>query len=251
MSLESILRPLVMTIALGLIWLGAAHMPAPAKSRYTTAGVLSVVFIGWEAVAQYLGAANTYLATIENPPAVPTILLGLLIPLAVAAIGLWRVGQHRKAGLRDPGAFGSWRLRSIASRAAFSSCFGLNGRLPWQFALPAGIGDVTTGIVAVVVAARLARNAIGAYRATYAWCLFGIADLVVAITMGAMTSPGRAHLLAFDAPNLLVTAYPLVMIPTFAVPLALMLHGLVLLRLRLRRGAATTGPAGGSMRPLA
>jgi len=54
--------------------------------------------------------------------------------------------------------------------------------------------------------------------ATYAWCLFGIADLVVAITMGAMTSPGRAHLLALDAPNLLMTAYPLVMVPTFAVP---------------------------------
>jgi hypothetical protein len=29
-----------------------------------------------------------------------------------------------------------------------------------------------------------------------------------------------------------MTAYPLVMVPTFAVPLALMLHGLVLLRLR-------------------
>jgi hypothetical protein len=115
-----------------------------------------------------------------------------------------------------------------------------DGRLPWQFALPAGIGDVTTGIVAVVVAALLARNAIDAHRATYAWCLFGIADLVVAITMGAMTSPGRAHLLAFDAPNLLMTAYPLVMVPTFAVPLALMLHGLVLLR--LRPGAAATGP---------
>jgi hypothetical protein len=60
----------------------------------------------------------------------------------------------------------------------------------------------------------------------------------VAITMGAMTSPGRPHLLAFDAPNLLISSSPLVMIPTFGVPLALMLHGLVLLR--LRRGAAAT-----------
>jgi hypothetical protein len=54
-----------------------------------------------------------------------------------------------------------------------------------------------------------------------------------------MTSPGRPHLLAFDAPNLLISSYPLVMVPTFAVPLALMLHGLVLLR--LQRGAAATG----------
>ena len=124
-----------------------------------------------------------------------------------------------------------------------------DGRMPWQFALPAGIGDVVTGIVAVVVAAQLAQNAIGAGRAAYAWCLFGIADLVVAVAMGAMTSPGRVHLLALDAPNLLVTAYPLVMVPTFAVPLALMLHGLVLLR--LQRGAASNSPAGGSVTALA
>ena len=47
--------------------------------------------------------------------------------------------------------------------------------------------------------------------------------------MGALTSPGLPHtLLALQAPNLLITSYPLVMVPTFAVPLALMLHGLVL-----------------------
>jgi hypothetical protein len=72
-----------------------------------------------------------------------------------------------------------------------------------------GIGDVTTGCVAVAVAALLAQNAIGARKAVYMWSLFGIADLVVAIAMGAMTSPGRAHLLALEAPNLLISSYPL------------------------------------------
>jgi hypothetical protein len=87
LSFESIVRLLVTIIALGLIWLGAARMPASANSRYATAGVLSAVLIGWLAVAQYLGAANTYLANTES--AVPIILFGLLIPLAVAAIALW------------------------------------------------------------------------------------------------------------------------------------------------------------------
>jgi len=59
--------------------------------------------------------------------------------------------------------------------------------------------------------------------------------------MGAMTSPGRAHLFAFDAPNLLISSYPLVMIPTFDVPLALMLHGLVLWRLRRESGSVEVG----------
>jgi hypothetical protein len=113
-----------------------------------------------------------------------------------------------------------------------------DGRLPWEFALPAGIGDVTTGCFAVVTAVLLARNTASARAAAYTWSLFGIADLVVAVTMGAMTSPGRPHLLALAAPNLLITSYPLVMVPTFAVPLALMLHGLVLWRLR-REGPPT------------
>ncbi len=113
-----------------------------------------------------------------------------------------------------------------------------DGRLAWQFALPAGIGDVATGVSAIFVAVLLTQQAVGARRAAYAWSLFGIADLVIAVTMGALTSPGLPHLLAFDAPNLLITSYPLVMVPTFAVPLALILHGLVLWR--LWREAAST-----------
>ena len=181
LSFELIARALVTIIALGLIWLGAARMPASAKSRYATAGALSAAFIGWLAVAQYLGAANTYFASTDT--AVPTVLFGLLIPLAVAAIALWQSESVARLVSAIP-------LHWLVAAQVYRVIGGIflvlwaAGRMPWQFALPAGIGDVTTGIVAVVVAALLARNAIGAYRATYAWSLFGIADLVVAITMG-------------------------------------------------------------------
>ena len=235
-SFELIARALVTIIALSLIWLGAARMPASAKSRYATAGALSAAFIGWLAVAQYLGAANTYFANTNT--AVPTLLFGLLIPLAVAAIAFWQSESVARLVSAIP-------LHWLVAAQVYRVMGGIflvlwaAGRMPWQFALPAGTGDVTTGIVAIVVAVQLAQNASGARRATYVWCLFGIADLVVAITMGAMTSPGRPHLLAFDAPNLLISSYPLVMVPTFAVPLALILHGLVLWR--LQRGTAKVG----------
>jgi hypothetical protein len=98
LSFELIARALVTIIALSLIWLGAARMPASAKSRYATAGVLSAVFIGWLAVAQYLGAANTYFASTDT--AVPTVLFGLLIPLAVAAIALWQSESERYCACR-------------------------------------------------------------------------------------------------------------------------------------------------------
>ncbi len=231
-AFESIVRPLVAAIALGLIWIGAARMEAPAQSRYTTAGVLSVALIAWLAIAQYLGAANVYFATNDN--AIPIILFGLLIPLVAAAFALWLSGNFANLVTAIPLP---WIVAAQIYRVAGGIFLVLwaDGRLPWQFALPAGIGDVTTGSFAVVVAALLVRKAAGARRAVYAWCIFGIADLVVAVAMGAMTSPGRPHLLALDAPNLLISSYPLVMIPTFAVPLALMLHGLVVWRLRRQK----------------
>ena len=161
----------------------------------------------------------------------PTILFGLLIPLIIAAIGLRLSSSVASLVSAIPL---SWIVAAQVYRVGGGIFLVLwaAGRLPWQFALPAGIGDVVTGGAAVVVAALVAQNPVGARSAVYRWCLFGIADLVVAVTMGALTSPGRPHLLAFDAPNLLVTSWPLVMIPTFAVPLALMLHGVVLWRLR-------------------
>jgi hypothetical protein len=228
LAFESAFRPLVAVIVLGLIWMGAARMPAPPRSRYATAGVLSVILLAWLGIAQYLGSRNVYFATTDN--AIPTVLLGLLIPLTIAAIGLWRSRSVASLVAAIP-------LPFLVAAQIFRVGGGMflvlwaDGRLPWQFALPAGIGDVTTACVALVVATQLARKAPGARRAVYGWSLFGIADLVIAIMMGAMTSPGRPHLFAFDAPNLLISSYPLVMVPTFAVPLALMLHGLVLLRL--------------------
>ena len=42
LAFESTVRPLVVAIALGLIWMGAARMEGPPQSRYTTTGALSV-----------------------------------------------------------------------------------------------------------------------------------------------------------------------------------------------------------------
>lgn len=229
LSFESALLPLVAAIALGLIWMGAARMKAPAQLRYATAGALSAALIAWLAAAQYLGAANAYFASTEA--FVPTLMFGLLIPVIIAAIGLRLSGSVSSLVSAIPLP---WLVAAQIYRVGGGIFLVLwaDGRLPWQFALPAGFGDVATGTFAVAVAVLLARNAAGARRAAYAWCLFGIADLAVAVTMGALTSPGPAHLFARAAPNLLISSYPLVMVPTFAVPMALMLHGLVLWRLR-------------------
>ena len=144
-----------------------------------------MALIAWLAIAQYLGAANVYFAATDN--AVPTVLFGLLIHLVAAAVALWLSGNLASLVSAIPLP---WIVAAQIYRVAGGIFLVLlaDGRLPWQFALPAGIGDVATGSFAVVVAALLARKAAGAHRAVYAWCIFGTAGLVVAVTTGAMVS---------------------------------------------------------------
>jgi hypothetical protein len=63
-------------------------------------------------------------------------------------------------------------------------------------------------------------------------------DLVVAVTTGFLSSPSPIQKFAFDNPNTLITAFPLVMIPVFLVPLAILLHLASLTELGLTQPSA-------------
>jgi hypothetical protein len=106
------------------------------------------------------------------------------------------------------------------------------GRLPGMFALPAGVGDVIVGLVAPVVGIAYARNPTNAAGLVRAWNVFGIVDLIVAVGTGFLTSPSPAQVWALDAPNELISAFPLVMVPVFLVPLSILLHFASLKKLR-------------------
>jgi hypothetical protein len=127
----------------------------------------------------------------------------------------------------------------------------LGGYLPGLFALPAGLGDSLVGIVAPFVAAAYARSPEGAARRVRLWNLLGIADLVIAVTLGFITSPSPFQLAAFDHPTVLIGMFPLVLIPVFAVPLSILLHLASLQKLRQgqlagyrAKGTAQIGSAG-------
>jgi len=56
------------------------------------------------------------------------------------------------------------------------------------------------------------------------WSVLSIADLVNAVSLGLITAP--------VVPGSTMTTFPWVLVPTVGVPLALMLHGITLYRLR-------------------
>ena len=90
-----------------------------------------------------------------------------------------------------------------------------SGRLPGLFAWPAGVGDILVGVLAPVVALAYARAPRENGDLVAAWNVFGILDLAVAVGTGFATSPSQFQLFALDRPNELVTAFPLVLVPTY------------------------------------
>jgi hypothetical protein len=92
------------------------------------------------------------------------------------------------------------------------------GHLPALFALPAGLGDIAAGIAAPLVAFRLTRRT--GRRAALWFNAFGMTDLVVALTLGALTG----FLLDVTPSSVPITELPLALIPTATVPLLLALH---------------------------
>ena len=108
----------------------------------------------------------------------------------------------------------------------------LQGLAPREFAWPAGAGDIMVGLMAPLVAIADARRWHGSAGLVRAWNWLGIADLVVAVTTGFLTSPSPLQTLAFDLPNRLISAFPLVTIPVFLVPMSILLHLASLKKLR-------------------
>jgi hypothetical protein len=98
------------------------------------------------------------------------------------------------------------------------------GELPAEFALPAGIGDVAIGLAAPVVGYAVYKRRDNAIPLATVWNVAGMLDLVIALACGLLTSPSVFQQLALDAPNFAITRFPLVLIPTFAVPVSILLH---------------------------
>jgi len=111
------------------------------------------------------------------------------------------------------------------------------------FALLAGYGDILVGVLALGIAGLVMRNGDAARRLVRAWNMLGIADLIVAITLGFLSAPGRLQLLSLDAPNATIGAFPLVMVPVFAVPLSILLHAASRRKLARQRRAGAPVPS--------
>jgi len=203
----------------------------------------SAVFLGgWLAAAFLFAPAPASLLARDRffiTPVIPAIDVTAIV---LAFLILWRSSTLRRVidaaptsvliGVQLYRVIGAVFLVLLAQR-----------QLPPHVALPAGWGDVTVGLAAPLVGLAVAREATGSRALAVIWNLFGLTDLVVAVGMGTgLLTPLLLPDLGRVPPASALGVFPLILIPTFAVPMSVILH-LLSLRALAHRDVPVALPA--------
>jgi hypothetical protein len=226
---------------------GAVRAGLGRRRAALLSGAAAVVLGGWFTASAVIAGHGWYHTRLgHGVPWLPIAVVGFLGLL----LALRRIPVVARA-LTAPG---------MASRLEYPHTFRVAGvvwlltmalgHLPALFALPAGLGDIAAGIAAPLVALRLARGT--GRRAALWFNAFGMTDLVVALTLGALTGFQLLNVTPSAAP---IFELPLALIVTAGVPLLLALHitSMSTLARAPRTPLPATGPlfAGAAPRPAA
>ena len=98
------------------------------------------------------------------------------------------------------------------------------GLLPAAFAYSAGIGDMIIGFSAPIVALLYYLKKPYSKKLAVVWNILGIIDLALAIGIGFVGFPRPVQFVPLTPSTEQLSLIPLVLVPLFAVPLAILLH---------------------------
>jgi hypothetical protein len=200
-----------------VLYSGAERAGLSRTRAALLAGGAAVVLGGWFTASAVIAGHGWYHTRLGHqvpwlPVAVAGFLGTLLVLRQIPVVARALTAPGTVSRLELPHAF------RVAEGTAFLAIMAL-GHLPALFALPAGLGDIAAGITAPLVARKLAQGT--GRRAALWFTAFGMTDLVVALTLGALTAYQLLNVTPSGAP---ISELPLALIPTAAVPLLFALH---------------------------
>ena len=223
-DLPNYVEPIFIGVRVALMILvavaGLAMLSKATTTRRTLMGVASVLVL-WCICVWALLRFGGY-----QPIFLPLL---ILVPVGTAALfARTKAGKRFIDAVPQQGLIGIQIFRVVGGSFLF---LWTDGLMPGLFALPVGIGDILVGVFALVLAILIVRGNYP-HLAIVGWNLFGLADHIMALSLGITTSPGPFQQFSIEQPNVLTVTYPVAIIPAFIIPLSFILHGLSLWKLR-------------------
>jgi hypothetical protein len=157
--------------------------------------------------------------------------LAVVLPIAILSLTVLRSAQLRQALDTIPVSL-LIGVNVVRVLGVMFLLLYLAGRLPAPFAPVAGWGDIIVGGTALPIAWLAHRRGRDARSAIFVWNVFGLADLIAAIGLGVISSPGPLQLIAPEPGSAIMAMLPWMLIPAFLVPLLASTHLAVFYRLR-------------------
>ena len=212
-----------LVISLFVLYIFGRTMPIEKPAVKTATIVMaSIALLVWGGGAIFLGSYNVFLID-ENTLFPPPIAAGAFIPLFVGYLAFRHWAPFRRLIFNIPQ---HWLIALQVYRitgGVFLIVYGM-GLVPGAFGLTAGIGDLVTGSLAIPVAYFCYKRKSWSRKLALMWNYLGLAELIILIPSGILTSPLPAQMLSLDAPNYITSSWPSVLAPTFHVPLGILLH---------------------------
>ncbi|MCX6951592.1 MAG: hypothetical protein NTV51_05335 [Verrucomicrobia bacterium] len=204
--------------------------PRPTRCAFLvgempTALVVRLIFWLWFGAA-FLAGQQLLLQRLP-PLAIPAVVLGLSALLLAAYFRLAAVRAWVDALNLRPLVF----LHVTRFVGVYFLVLYRRGLLPYDFAVPGGIGDIVVAVLALAL--TFAPMAEAAHeRAVRIWNILGLVDIALVVLTAArlnLESPLQMRALTY---------LPLSLLPTFLVPLIVATHVVIFVRLNRPRAAA-------------
>jgi hypothetical protein len=187
---------------------------------YTRSSIAVIIaLILWLLLALIAGASG--LTTRLVPPFPQAVLLGLvLVQLLMFAFCQRFRSWCMSVDLRALVLFHVTRFVGIYFLILYS-----RGRLPYDFAVPGGWGDIASAVYAVLVVTYVKPEGKTGWSLYLLWNLLGFADILLVVLTAArlaLSNPGSMGELL---------ELPLALLPTFVVPVIIFTHIVIFARL--------------------
>ena len=195
-----------------------------------TGRVVVLIGLAWFMIALALALAGAFDAGAGEKPL--AILAAILLPVLAFGLAFARIEVFRRwvlaLDMRHLILLHSWRMIGMGFVFLY-----FHQQLPALFALPAGLGDAMAAAGALLLGIAMYENPASVTdQRIFMWNTFGLADFVVAVSMGVLTRTGEIFHIGGAVGSETMGAFPLALKPGFAVPFYVIIHLIIFLQLR-------------------